>query len=391
VSLRVSHRKIMNSQSSRLLLIVISTFALVSVLAIWRIYFSTTSPTALSVKSAIALKSPSFSPSVPLTDPETLKPKVLPRSSSAAPNTSTTTDKPSGLPWESGVSYPNVEAYSNAAANVTSAFGAWRRRPVAVAVVWPERESWASFTQPNSFYANWAEQPYTKVFTLPLFPSNIGDTIAGCIAGDYNHYWSTFAQTMESSGLASESSIIRLGWEMNEHTDWGTPGQFAACWRNIVSTVNDIAPGLLWDWNVNRGPSADMPGDSILNAYPGDAYVNIVGVDSYDDWPPVDANGGWQQQLNGPYGLNYWLSFAEGHGKKFSVPEWGVGAIGDWNGHSGGDDPQYIKDMYDFFSTNSADMAFESYFNGDGNSIYDPTQNPNSAAEYLRLFKPASA
>jgi hypothetical protein len=259
-----------------------------------------------------------------------------------------------------------------------------------VAEAWPEIWSWASFTQPNAFYMHWAKQPYTKVFAVPPFPAGIGDTVTGCINGDYNYYWRNFAQTMKNSGLAAEGTIIRLGWEMNQHTDWGTPAQFAACWRTIVSTVNAIAPGLQWDWNVNRGSSGDMPGNSILSAYPGDAYVNIVGVDSYDMWPPVNTGGGWQQQLNGPYGLNYWMSFAKNHGKKFSVPEWGLTANVNpaWDGHAGGDDPSYIKDMYNFFAANRAYIAFESYFDfpANDNSLYSPTQDWSSAAEYATLW-----
>lgn len=135
-----------------------------------------------------------------------------------------------------------------------------------------------------------------------------------------------------------------------------------------------------------------MPGDSVLSAYPGDAYVNIIGVDAYDDWPPADASGGWQQQLNGPYGLNYWLSFAKQHGKKFSVPEWGLVADAEWGNESGYDDPGYIQDMYGFFVANSADIAFESYYDsGDvGNSIYSPDQNSDGAAEYSMLWSRAA-
>jgi Glycosyl hydrolase family 26 len=289
----------------------------------------------------------------------------------------------SGMTWESGVSFPGLDAYSNYAANATTSFGAWRGRSVNGAVVWPNRGSWASFTQLNALYINWAKQPYTKVITLPLFPANVGDTVGACVAGAYNGYWRTFATTMNSAGLSGQGTVIRLGWEMNLHSDWGTPSQFAACWRDIVSTVRPIAPGLLWDWNVNRGSSSGMPGASVLQAYPGNSYVDIVGVDSYDFWPPATAAGGWQTQLNGAYGLNYWLNFASAHGKQFSVPEWGLMPTAS---DGGGDDPGYISDMYHFFLANSKEMAFESYFNDAGSSIYDPDRNRNSASEYWTLW-----
>jgi hypothetical protein len=290
------------------------------------------------------------------------------------------------MAWKSGVSFPELNAYSSSAAKATVAFGTWRGRSVDVAVVWPNRESWASFIQPSALYTNWARQPYTKVITLPLFPEGIGDTASACIAGTYNDNWRIFAKTMKDTGLAAEGSIIRLGWEMNLHTDWGTPIQFASCWRDVVSTVSAIAPGLLWDWNVNRGSSGGMPGRNVLNAYPGDSYVNLIGVDSYDVWPPATTRGGWQHQLNEPYGLDYWLTFAMAHDKKFSVPEWGLGSEIVWHGHGGGDDPAYIDDMDNFFLANRTELAFEAYFNGVGGSIYDPNQNPSASAEYSSLW-----
>jgi hypothetical protein len=255
-----------------------------------------------------------------------------------------------------------------------------------VVVAWPNLETWADFTQVNSFYSGWAQQPYTKSFGIPLFPQDVGATVDGCIAGSYDDYWRTFADTMNSTGLAAQGTIIRLGWEFNQTTEWGSPSQFAACFRQIQSTVSAIAPGLVWDWNVNRGPSGPMPGDSVLQAYPGDQYVNVVGVDSYDAWPPANTSEGWQMQLNGPYGLNFWLDFAKAHGKLFSVPEWGVASGDLWPGHEGGDDPAYIKDMYGFFAANKKWIAFESYYNDVGTSIYNPDQNPQAAAEYQKLW-----
>jgi len=253
-------------------------------------------------------------------------------------------------------------------------------------VTWPNRNVWSDFTEPNAMYSEWAAQSYKKVFGLPMFPEGVGADIQSCDNGDYNSEWQQFAHTMNSTGLAGEGTIIRLGWEMNITAGWGTPEQFAECWRQIVSTVSAIAPGLLWDWNPNRGSGTQMPGSSILDAYPGDAYVNIIGLDAYDDWPDALTSAGWQQQLNGAYGLNYWLNFAEQHGKQFSVPEWADVNADQWPGESGGDDPAYIKDMYDFFAANASEIAFESYFCGAGYCIDNPDEYPQSASEYQSLW-----
>lgn len=335
--------------------------------------------------AAIAPKpSPSRSPSPsPTPSPTKTTPKPSP---SPKPTPKPAPVVYNAVPWKSGVSYPDVAEYATEA-SITTQFGTWRGRPTGIAVAYPMRDSWSDFADTNSFYTTWAAEPYQKSFALPLYPDDSGDTASDCIAGSYDSYWRTFADTMNSTGLTAQHTIIRLGWEMNLHTDWGTPAQFAACFRVIESTVSAIAPGLLWDWNVNRGDSAGMPDTEVLSAYPGNAYVNIVGIDSYDIYPPATVSSGWQTQLNGPYGLNYWLEFARSHGKEFSVPEWGVSS-GAWPGNDGGDDAGYIRDMYDFFVSCGGTLEYESYYDDGGpTSIYDPDTNPKSSAEYVRLWR----
>lgn len=282
----------------------------------------------------------------------------------------------SGLPWDSGVF---VDSWSQP--DVT-AFGTWRGAPLDVAVTWPARATWDQFTLTNPNYQAFAHSKYTMVFGVPPIPEDGSATMAGCAAGDYTSHWVDFAQTMRSLGLGS--SVIRLGWEFNGN--WyvwggGDPATFAQCWRQIVSTVRAITPRMRFDWNVNRGSSAGMPDDAVLQAYPGDAYVDYVGIDNYDQW------GDWNTQLNGGYGLNYWLDFAVAHGKRLSVPEWGL-YPGSPAGY--GDDPAYMQHMHDFFAANAAHIAYEAYLNEPADyiadSIYNPVQNPLSSAVYLQQW-----
>jgi hypothetical protein len=281
----------------------------------------------------------------------------------------------SGLPWASGV---YVDSWTQ---SDTTAFGAWRGHKVDVAVTWPVRQHWADFTEPNENYASYAGSPWTMAFGVPPIPEDGTATLADCAAGAYKQQWQTFARTMRSYHL--DDSIIRLGWEFNGNWYvWGADAEgFAGCWRQIVTTVHKIAPKMRFDWTVNRGSAAGLPGDEVLKAYPGDAYVDIVGVDSYDFWGDIDS------QLNGAYGVNYWLAFAKAHGKRLSIPEWGV-YPGDPNGN--GDDAAYIKAMHDFFAHNARDIAYESYFDESaayyGGSIFDPVQNPNASDMYRRLW-----
>jgi len=84
-----------------------------------------------------------------------------------------------------------------------------------------------------------------------------------------------------------------------------------------------------------------------------------------------------------PAGLGSWLAFAEQHGKKLAVPEWGT--VTDQGG--GGDDSFYVNAMYDFFAENAPHIAFEAYFDtGNGHAITGATEVPKAAATYQRLW-----
>ncbi len=282
----------------------------------------------------------------------------------------------SGLPWASGASLP---AGTPAAA---AAFGAWRERPLDVGEIWLNRSTWASITDPAWLYRLWQGSPYTLVVTVPMLPGDVrGVSIQACARGAYNAHWRQFGQVISSYGLGS--SIIRLGWEFNgKWSRWAAtdPTAWVECWKQAVTSARSTAPGLRWDWNVNRGVSSALADPT--RAYPGDDYVSMIGVDSYDQWPPV-ASGGWHQQLDGEQGLNYWLAFAKAHGKKLSVPEWGSIRYGR---SAGGDDPRYIRDMRAFFAANARYIAFESIFQGPNGNYEAGSVMPYAAQAYKAAF-----
>jgi hypothetical protein len=271
-------------------------------------------------------------------------------------------------------------------------FGAWRGRPADVVTAWGNRATWNDITDPAFVYRQWQGAPQTLALGVAMLPEHVaGVSLAACAAGDYNSYWRQFGTTIASYGLGS--SVIRLGWEFNG--DWyawqaTSPATWAACWRQVVTSARATAPNLQWDWNVNRGVSAGLADPTL--AYPGDAYVTTVGVDSYDMWPGATTAAGWQAQLNGPQGLNYWLTFAKAHGKQLAVPEWGSVTTG---GSPGGDNPAYVNDMDNFFTANAPAIAYESTFqsatvggNYGTSGTYGGTSTPvpNAAAAYAKDF-----
>jgi hypothetical protein len=285
--------------------------------------------------------------------------------------------------WSSGIYLPSATPAS------VSAFGTWRGAPVNVVTVWPARSSWNDFIDPTWLYQRWQGSPVTVAFGEPMLPANAGASIKACAAGSYNSYWRQFGTNISAYGLGK--SIIRLGWEFNGN--WyiwkaTSPSTWVKCWQQIVTSARTTAPGLQWDWNVNRGRSSGLSDPTL--AYPGNAYVDTIGVDSYDSWPPATTTTNWNQQLNGTQGLMYWFNFATAHGKKFAVPEWGNMMPGTTapGKNAGGDDPAYVNDMLGFFRAHSANIAWESNFQGPSTGgVYGTgTRVPKASAAYQAGF-----
>jgi hypothetical protein len=255
---------------------------------------------------------------------------------------------------------------------------------VDVATVWPSRSTWNDFIDPAWLYQTWKGSGVTVAFGEPMLPEGVaGVSIQACAAGSYDSYWRQFGTNISAYGLGN--SIIRLGWEFNGNWYiWAAtnPAQWVQCWQQIVTSARATAPGLQWDWNVNRGPSAGLADPTL--AYPGDAYVNTIGVDTYDMWPPATTAANWNQQLNGTQGLMYWLNFAKAHNKQFAVPEWGNIMPGTTApGTNAG-----VNDMLGFFQAHSAILAWEANFQGPSTGgVYGTgTQVPSSSAAYKSDF-----
>jgi hypothetical protein len=288
------------------------------------------------------------------------------------------------LPWASGVYVPGSSR------DKIAEFAAFRGRPVDVVVDWSARGTWDEIVNPGWLYDAWQGTPYTKVFGVAPIPENGSGDLGSCAGGAYDDKWRQFGTNIKARGLADQS-IIRLGWEFNGNWyAWSAydPATFAACFRRIVSAAESTAPELRWDWNVNRGRGHSV--SDARAAYPGDEYVDIVGIDSYDMWPGVTDQKSWDEHLNGQYGLKFWVDFAREHGKKVSIPEWGVFPGTAQAGANGGDNPLYVTKMHEFFRSLGDDLAYEAYFNEDqsyyAGSLFGPNQNPAASDRYMSLF-----
>ncbi|MBL7500719.1 beta-mannanase [Frankia sp. CNm7] len=252
------------------------------------------------------------------------------------------------------------------------------------------RDNWQNMTNPwmGSAFAGFSGQ---LVISQPFWPTGGGD-FNSCANGSYSEQWKQFGRYLVNIGRPS--TIVRLAWEFNG--DWfpwsvsnTNPDTWKRCFQQVVSAIRSTDPQVRIDWTMNR--HSGQP----YEVYPGDSYVDIVGVDVYDMWPQSVDEAGWASQCNSSAGLCDVIRFAKQHGKQFSVSEWGVVGKSDTGagraGQAGGDNPFFIKKMYDTFKANAGDLAYETYFNSaEANNVHssllNPNENPNAASTYASLW-----
>ena len=282
-------------------------------------------------------------------------------------------------------------------------FGTWRGAPASVALDYLGNDSWSDISNPSWLLDSW--KPFTSaggklVLSVPMLVNSPQGSFADGAAGDYDSYFESLGQQLVADG--DNNIVLRMGWEFNGNWfPWSLSStnpamsatEFVAYWRHLVDLFRAI-PGanFKFDWTVNPGSSAsNVPA---ADAYPGDAYVDYVGMDVYDaSWgsdggPISDPTARWNQIANQEYGMNWWLAFAQSHGKQVSVPEWGLVTDTTADPNGAGDDPSFIQDMYNWMKTNQP--AYETYFNYSSYDELNTTNDPNASAEYQNLWGDSS-
>jgi hypothetical protein len=282
----------------------------------------------------------------------------------------------SGLAWRSG------------ATDTGASFVNWRGRPLDVATTFEDDGTW------EGTEVVWALETGALVdfkgrlsIAVPML-SNGKDTFEQCAAGAYDVHFRALGKTLKRYGR--EDSYIRLGWEGNGNWyPWSANGNTAGwkvCFRREVQALRSVAPGVQIDWNMNKDGSTNA-----VDIYPGDDVVDVIGVDYYSMYPALNSRANWDRMYlktginKTPIGIGAWLAFAKSHGKRLSVPEWGVNNGG---GGGGGDDDAYVQYMHNFFKTNAEHIAYEAYFNSQCPNfcIVPPGKNPQAAAKYRQLW-----
>ena len=267
-------------------------------------------------------------------------------------------------------------------------FEAWLGRRMDVVLDFLEKSSWEGMLKEAQWMAGcWQQLPGRRlVVSVPMLVGEGKPTLAEGASGTYDVHFRALADILVKAGYAD--SIIRIGWEFNggwySWTARGNPGDFARYWRRIALAMRD-QPGtrFRFDWcpTTVEGPTEE--------AYPGDDVVDIIGLDIYNQsWPIIaDPALRWHYLLDRPTGLRWHQQFAAAHGKTRSFPEWGTGTRPD--GHGGGDDPVYIRNMIAWMRT-SGPVEYTCYWNyraGDYDAKLTDNRLPR-AAEALRRLLP---
>lgn len=280
-----------------------------------------------------------------------------------APTGTAPAGRASGLTWSSGVN-PQPQT----AEQVTS-FATFRGAPVDNVTLFPPRDNWSTMSDPQWIEAGLPESfdPARDdlVMTIPLWPGNMSVGNTGS-----KTQWENLANVIEAS---DPDAYVRLGWEMNlSGSYWNLNNsnktQWVSSYRTAVNHMKAVAPDLRFVWNPNKG--GDQTSGCSGTTCSRSAFqslkdvIDVYGIDSYDSWPALTNDSASATHLNNLLGES--LAYAKANGKKFAVPEWGLGCNTpgcQWQGNAGGDNPRYISEYMAFFATHAEDLAFESYFN----------------------------
>ncbi|MGC1238343.1 MAG: glycosyl hydrolase [Acidimicrobiales bacterium] len=235
------------------------------------------------------------------------------------------------------------------------------------------------------------------VWSLPMLPNPASGggpyTLAAGASGTYDAYFTTLATNLSAAGWNSKNCMIRLGWEFNGNwAYWSAPaGQennFVTYWRNIVTAMRALIPGLRFIWSPNMGNN--WGSSALENYYPGSAYVNYVGMDVYDTESGINSTT-WNNYLTMSYGLNWLASFSATTGKPLCIPEFGLGPAAVSESGGGRDDPDFISRIVAWVSANSPNGYVSIWDPTDGNlatswAVPSGKSAPNSNEEFVNLF-----
>ncbi|MEU8674794.1 glycosyl hydrolase [Streptomyces sp. NPDC048560] len=243
---------------------------------------------------------------------------------------------------------------------------------------------WSNIEGKPDFLRSWAtwrnaDEDRMFVLNVPMLERNeegVGDAevrrlLRAGAAGDYDHHFRRLAERLVQ--LSIPDTVIVLGWEMNgityTHRCGPDPTAWKAYWNRIVTTMRAV-PGqkFRFDFAPSRGTDA-VPW---TRCYPGDDVVDIIGMDTYDQ-PPGRS---FEEQVNGPYGLQKHVDFAAEHDKPISFPEWGL--------FRNGDNSVYMRRMLEWIEKH--DPVYQTITDYCPHGVWQCSENPQSSRTYRSMM-----
>lgn len=201
--------------------------------------------------------------------------------------------------------------------------------------------------------------------------------------------WAEIAQAINDNSMDAPSTVLRIGHEASGNWyPWATncesdlEAAYRGAWAHAHDAIAAACPHVRFDLCLNTGRGG-VP--AIGGHYPGDDYIDIISLDIYDYGTPATTAALFLKMQNGE-GFAEVGAFADDHGKKFAIDEWGVGTQDD---QSKRDNPFFVSSI--FSSLAGLDQRYpgivshDSYFNSANN--HNLSRNPKSAAQYQSLWK----
>jgi hypothetical protein len=276
-------------------------------------------------------------------------------------------------------------------------------------------EGWAFVEGPRWNLGPWSTwlraKPGRKLsLQVAMMPSGMGVTLPQIAAGEHDTHYVRLANSLAAHGMLDIE--LRIGHEMDGGWyAWGAPAgsgkeaSFVDAYRRIVNVMRQAQPTNKWVlvWNPTSEAWPLSAGAAYLESiYPGDSYVDQVGSDTYDKsfvngkvYYPSGADRLTRQRevwASHLVRLNIMRDFAIKHGKPLQFPEWGLVTYKTDNiGWGGGDNPHFIRKMYEFFADPANGVVMQGCFdtsNSEGDFRVGPTNtlHPLASAKYKQLF-----
>jgi hypothetical protein len=377
-----------------------------------------TSPTDQDATAALATLSAYVSahsgPTPTVTVTVTVGPSATPTPSvSTVPPTtaspSPTTASPSVTPTSAQKSWLSGAGGADAA---SGSFGTWRGSAIGVGGSWDDD---SIDTQTNQWtlregpWNTWAGP--LDIAVGGIFKNN-GETWAAAATGAYDSRWTTALNNIKTKlGTRSPGNLyLRFAHEMNgDWSDWNVTTANAANFRAAMTRFSTLRYQVFGQSNypklvmcVNDGTSAGQAGPADLFVATDSTSRKVVDVycaDSYNMWPhrttAADVASAFGATSGGnPVGLEAHRLFALSHGVPFSVGEWGNCSSQSLCAGGGGEAPEYIKAMNNWFRAHDGDVAhpvagqllYEVYFNiGNDFALHPTSVQPTTASTYTSL------